>query len=328
MKVGGCFDSIRIKIDHEVEKYIAEKGAISKTNIRKIKIDTIKYFYESIKSSENLDNLPKSYKSTFLKKYRKAIDQIVKSIFKKHTITKDLQNKLDTIAVFLFSKKEFHFEKSGIVFAGYGEKEKYPNLLGFHMECLANDKLKYFADRRAEVSISNNAAISAFAQRDMVESFMEGIHPGQRLFIEKNLSRLLEHLLPEYVVNEICNGKNKQKGRIIQNKLRKIGKGILKQFDIELRKNRMDEFAFPITSSVSHLPKEELAAMAESLVNLTSFRQKISLGTSGTVGGDIDVAVISKGDGFIWIKRKHYFDPKLNPHYMAKYLKRNLKEDR
>ena len=42
---------------------------------------------------------------------------------------------------------------------------------------------------------------------------------------------------------------------------------------------------------------------------------------SETVGGPIDVAVISKGDGFIWIKRKHYFDPKLNPHFMAKYLK-------
>jgi hypothetical protein len=30
------------------------------------------------------------------------------------------------------------------------------------------------------------------------------------------------------------------------------------------------------------------------------------------------VAVISKNDGFIWIKRKHYFDPKLNPRFFAK----------
>jgi len=27
-----------------------------------------------------------------------------------------------------------------------------------------------------------------------------------------------------------------------------------------------------------------------------------------TVAGPIDVAIISKGDGLIWIKRKHYFD--------------------
>ena len=37
-----------------------------------------------------------------------------------------------------------------------------------------------------------------------------------------------------------------------------------------------------------------------------------------TVGGPIDVAVVSKGDGFIWIKRKHYFDPVLNQRFIAR----------
>lgn len=38
-----------------------------------------------------------------------------------------------------------------------------------------------------------------------------------------------------------------------------------------------------------------------------------------TVGGPIDVAVITRGDGFIWIRRKHYFEPSLNPRAMAKF---------
>ncbi len=42
-----------------------------------------------------------------------------------------------------------------------------------------------------------------------------------------------------------------------------------------------------------------------------------------TVGGPIDVAVISKGDGFIWIKRKHYFSPELNPQFFANYYRRH-----
>lgn len=66
------------------------------------------------------------------------------------------------------------------------------------------------------------------------------------------------------------------------------------------------------------LPKDELAAMAESLVNLTSFKRKVTLERE-TVGGPIDVAVISKGDGFVWIKRKHYFKPELNPQFLSKY---------
>ena len=73
-------------------------------------------------------------------------------------------------------------------------------------------------------------------------------------------------------------------------------------------------------SIVDFLPKDELAAMAESLVNLTSFRRHVSL-DSETVGGPIDVAVISKGDGFIWIKRKHYFKPELNQNFVRNYYR-------
>ncbi len=68
------------------------------------------------------------------------------------------------------------------------------------------------------------------------------------------------------------------------------------------------------------LPKDELSAMAEALVSLTSFKRKVTMG-SETVGGPIDVAVISKGDGFVWIKRKHYFKAELNPQFFANYYK-------
>jgi hypothetical protein len=37
-----------------------------------------------------------------------------------------------------------------------------------------------------------------------------------------------------------------------------------------------------------------------------------------TVGGAVDVAVMTRGDGFVWIKRKHYFDPALNPRYFSR----------
>lgn len=60
--------------------------------------------------------------------------------------------------------------------------------------------------------------------------------------------------------------------------------------------------------------------MAESLVNLTSFERRVTPDAE-TVGGPIDVAVISRGDGFIWIKRKHYFDPDLNPHFLSNYYR-------
>lgn len=37
------------------------------------------------------------------------------------------------------------------------------------------------------------------------------------------------------------------------------------------------------------------------------------------LGGPVDVAVISRGDGLVWINRKQYFRRDLNPHFLANY---------
>ena len=78
------------------------------------------------------------------------------------------------------------------------------------------------------------------------------------------------------------------------------------------------EYWQPVLSITASLPKDELAAMAEALVNLTKFRRRVTTARE-TVGGPIDVALITRGDGFVWVKRKHYFDPSLNPRVIARY---------
>ena len=70
---------------------------------------------------------------------------------------------------------------------------------------------------------------------------------------------------------------------------------------------------------IGALPKDDLSKVAESLVNLTSFKRRVSA-EAETVAEPIDVAVISKGDGFVWIRRKHYFPPDLNPTWPIQYL--------
>ena len=74
-----------------------------------------------------------------------------------------------------------------------------------------------------------------------------------------------------------------------------------------------------------HIPKDELAGVAASLVNLNSFKKRMSMNIE-SVGGPVDVAVISKGDGFIWIDRKHYFDADKNPHFMRRRLSQTQSE--
>ena len=65
---------------------------------------------------------------------------------------------------------------------------------------------------------------------------------------------------------------------------------------------------------VAMMPKQELIELAEALVSITAVERKAT-SDAGTVGGPIDVAFITKHEGLVWIKRKHYFDRGLNPRY-------------
>ena len=102
---------------------------------------------------------------------------------------------------------------------------------------------------------------------------------------------------------------------------------LIKKLQEGLEDWRKRVFVDPVLDMISSLPKEELATIAESLVNLVSFRQKVTM-EQETVGGPVDVALISRGDGFIWIKRKHYFDKNLNPHFFTTYYKGRKKSDK
>ena len=92
---------------------------------------------------------------------------------------------------------------------------------------------------------------------------------------------------------------------------------------VEYALSELGESMRPIIQSVASLPIEELALLAESMINITSLRRKVAIDRNiGTVGGQIDVSIISKGDGFIWLKRKHYFDRKYNPQYFYSHFEK------
>lgn len=77
----------------------------------------------------------------------------------------------------------------------------------------------------------------------------------------------------------------------------------------------------PLINTVSSMAKEDLAELAENLIYMTSLKRHITPNLE-SVGGPVDVAVVSKGDGFIWMKRKHYFNPELNKSFFDNYYEK------
>jgi hypothetical protein len=63
---------------------------------------------------------------------------------------------------------------------------------------------------------------------------------------------------------------------------------------------------------IAPMPIKDAIDVAEFLVQTTIEFSKFSPGAP-TVGGPIDIAAITKYEGFKWIKRKHYYNSEYNP---------------
>lgn len=209
---------------------------------------------------------------------------------------------------------------SGIVIAGFGTDEMLPKIATYEVEGAIDGKIKkVFVDEQSTIQNDEfSASIVPFAQNEMVRLFFEGISPALSNLVLEYIALIFQKYRQSIPFGEF--GITEEVAAEIRKRLERDS-GVL----LEVLQEGLDEFkkinnTNPILQMVEVLPKDELAAMAETLVNLTAFKRKISREIE-TVGGPIDVAVISKGDGFIWVKRKHYFKPELNRHFFSNYFR-------
>lgn len=225
---------------------------------------------------------------------------------------------LRELAKLVVSKEKILDEtRTGLVIAGFGRDEYFPVMQAFELGEVYRGKLKYHLssteriDREKKLSV-----IKPFGVSDMVETFLGGISPAfKRRVVQEFVSLLAE--LPSTIIDSITDLTGPKKAR-----WKAIMEGLGEQAAIDLiqrlEQYRITRHLTPIRSAITHLPKNELAHVAASLVNLNSFQKRVSTEPE-TVGGPVDVAVITKGDGFVWIERKHYFRPELNHQFFRNY---------
>ncbi|MHA6530450.1 hypothetical protein [Paenibacillus sp. BAC0078] len=144
--------------------------------------------------------------------------------------------------------------------------------------------------KQVDIDAINTAAIIPFAQQEMVHSFLTGIDPKLKNEVS-NFIHTIVHSYPE-IIESLGDGEGKLDPDTKRGLL-EIGSQISVDFIEQLEEIIQNNYTSPVINTVSSLPKEELAAMAEGLVNLTSIKRKMSNETE-TVGGPIDVADFSR----------------------------------
>jgi hypothetical protein len=251
--------------------------------------------------------------SDLLVKYEAILDELIKKVFEAAPLSGDARRKLKEYIINYFIKDSF-FTYTGVVIAGFGKDEIFPSYVNFQAEFVFENKLKHSALLHKK---PQDAVLEFFAQSEKGMGFVTGIDAGLQVHAAKKLNEFKANLEDE-ATKKLTEMFGKEK----EGDIKKLLNGLLNmgatEYTTAIQTYIRERSINQITQTISMLPKEELAAVAETLVNLTSFKKRVS-GEPETVGGPIDVAVISKGDGFIWIKRKHYFDPRLNQHFLENY---------
>ena len=304
-------DEVLAHINDEIPNIF--KTAPSEYNLRHILFAEAHYYSSKYNEEKTVEGFDDTYFDVFVKQY----SQVIKDVIEDRV---NFEIDLETAERFIIIgtclvMKDLYINETGVVIAGFGDEEIFPRLISFQVEGIFNGVLKYKVNQVVQIDAVHAASIVPFAQQEMVHSFLTGIDPDLRNeiinFIEK-VTIDYPNITNEHVID--LEDDHVQK-------MREIGKALSRHFKISLSSLMKEKFSDPVISTVASLPKEELAAMAEALINLTSIKRRMST-QKETVGGPVDVAIISKGDGFIWIKRKHYFSSELNHNYFKNYMER------
>ena len=201
---------------------------------------------------------------------------------------------------------------SGVAIFGYGEDEIYPSIQEYQIYNIVLGVQRIGKRPSQIINQANNASICPMAQRDVIETFIEGVsHTIRDTFLEATESTIKE------IVKGISNIIRPQNAQLADS----IKSANFSEIVVRYRNTIQDiihkEQISPLLQTIASMGKEDIADLAENLIYMTSMKRHVTP-YAETVGGPIDVAIISKGDGFIWMKRKHYFKSELNSSFFDK----------
>ncbi|MEJ1929316.1 hypothetical protein WDZ92_03445, partial [Nostoc sp. NIES-2111] len=207
---------------------------------------------------------------------------------------------------------------TGLCFTGFGLQQFFPSIESIVIYGYLQGSLLWYCDagRTFEISYDMSGGVATFAQDDIIRTILTGVAPDfESSFVDETLKILnFQH---DSLKNDLLDApqlSEETKSHILSCFSRNNPVDIHNEWHKRLLKVKEEAYVHPAVNTISLLPKQDLADLAESWLHLTYLDRRMS-NKPESVGGDVDVMLITKGDGIIWVKRKHYFRPELNQHF-------------
>ena len=213
-----------------------------------------------------------------------------------------------TLLIRLTTRRDDDEDRANLIFSGYGDKQDYPSLVSTIVCEGFDNRVNYHVQPSDIIYISDKrpVAICPFAQADVINSILTGSH---RNFIRQ---------VADVVNNSFDSWNNFFFDSIedddidfieFREKLEEVKTDdLLHDFYKQMNRNQ-DTSRHQWVKALENYDLQSMAALAESLIDLTGFHRILTFQQEG-VGGPVDVAVISKSDGYVWLNRKSWYHHK------------------
>ena len=305
--VAVVFTVIAEDFDYQVKKYAESHGARVKEHLTPIFEFVVNELfgdyqrYPDDTPRSDLGCFPKGMNEQVRRRYRGEIDQLIESLvatlksdYPGLSVSEASREQLREIAVQSVVKDAFFEHYTGVVFAGFGARDKFPAMRSYLTSSVVLGILKRKQDRAADMTSDGGPVVQPFAQDRMIRTFLTGMDQYLRQFMFGETLKLSMNLVTDVIQRAPMTDTQRQ--ALFRDYSQNNMGAALREFFRSVDSYQYAVHTRPIYRAIGSLPKRELGETAASLIKLNSFQQKV-MHAIETVGGPIDVAVITRNGG-------------------------------
>lgn len=245
---------------------------------------------------------PQGFAAKVTRDYATIIDELIAYGFAPFGLGPNSVRQLKEIAVFCVVKDLFLEDVTGLVFAGFGAEDRYPVVVTYLLSAVVGGIVK-----RAQASIDVidsevRSKIRMFADSEVTHAFIRGIDFGleRRVY---GAMRMMLHSMVDQVVGAFGGVDPAQREEVRRRFQGDLVPQYLDAFRGMIGDYQQQAYINPVLRVLEIAARAELAETARELVSLNVFKKRI-MAQKQTVGGAIDVAVISRESGFQWFTKQ------------------------
>ncbi|MCQ2159851.1 MAG: hypothetical protein MJY97_02030 [Bacteroidales bacterium] len=195
-----------------------------------------------------------------------------------------------------YLRSQCYLQDSEIIFTGYGRKDAFPAIQSIIITGIVDGRVRYRYDTDDKIEINGSAFIIPFAQTDVMMTLMKGISPNlychmiktEEESVETARATIIEQLkadgVPDSFIEKVSGISFEELNSNYRDKAQEF-----------IKANYVDG----IIDAVDCFSVSEMAELAENLILMTGLQRHFS-SSEESVGGPVNVAVITKSGGFQW----------------------------